>query len=128
MIDLSGRWSGNYAYSGSLGPVPFSVDLRDDGGLVSGLIEEDGSGIGLCGQVHSTCAGQHDGEQMAFTKIYDTHDMLIAPIAYQGRILDEGHEISGQWTIAIDNLSGPFVMTRPKAATREEQAATSVTV
>lgn len=128
MIDLSGRWSGSYAYSGSLDPVPFSIDLRDDGGLVSGLIEEDGSGIGFSGQIHSTCAGQHDGEQLSFTKIYDTHDMLIESIAYQGRILDEGHEISGTWSIAMDQLSGPFVMTRPKASTREERAAASVTV
>ncbi len=128
MIDLTGRWSGSYAYSGSLDTVPFGADLRDDGGLVGGLIEEDASGIGLSGQTHSTCSGHHDGERLTFTKIYDSHDMLIAPIEYQGQILDEGHEISGSWTIAIDHLSGPFVMTRPKIATQEEEAVASVTV
>ncbi len=128
MTDLTGRWTGSYAYSGSLDPVPFSIDLRDDGGLVSGVIEEDGTNFDLAGPIHSTCAGQHDGERLSITKIYDTHNMLLAPIDYEGRILDEGHEISGTWTIAIDLMSGPFVMTRPRQATQEEQAVASVTV
>lgn len=128
MSDLSGRWSGSYAYAGSLDPVAFTADLRDDAGLVSGLIEEDGQGIGLSGHIQSTLAGDHDGQQLRFIKIYDSYDMLIEPIAYEGRILDDGHEISGTWTIAIDPLSGPFVMTRPRAATQAEEAVATVAV
>lgn len=128
MIDLTGRWSGSYAYGGSLSPVAFTADLRDDGGLVTGLIEEDGAGIGVSAMAHSTCAGRHDGAQLTFTKIYDSHDLLLAPIDYDGRILDEGHEISGTWTIRIDHLSGPFVMTRPRAATQSVEEAATVTV
>lgn len=54
MIDLSGRWSGSYAYPGSLSPVPFEADIRDEGGFVSGLIDENGSGFNRPGQMHAT--------------------------------------------------------------------------
>lgn len=128
MTDLTGRWSGNYAYSGSLDPVSFTADLRDDGGLISGLIAEEGNGIGLSGTVHASFSGQRSGDHVSFVKIYDSHDELLDQIEYYGPITDEGHEISGAWTIQMGNLTGPFVMTRPKASTQQEELLASVTV
>ena len=43
--DLSGCWTGSYAYPGQMEPVPFTVELRDDGGRLSGLCQEDGIGF-----------------------------------------------------------------------------------
>lgn len=121
MIDLSGRWSGSYCYPGSLDPVPFVADLRDAGGYVSGLIDEDGAGFGRAGRMHATLAGRHDGAVLTFTKIYDAHNELLEPVQYDGAIGDDGHEVSGSWTIAGD-WSGPFVMTRPRTTKAKEAA------
>lgn len=127
MIDLSGRWSGSYCYPGSLEPVPFVADLRDEGGFVSGLIDEDGAGFGRNDRMHSTLAGRHDGTLLTFTKIYDAHDEVIAPVQYEGLIGDEGHEVGGNWAIAGD-WSGPFVMTRPREHGAKQRAEAGATI
>ena len=118
MTNLSGRWTGSYAYPGSLSPVPFEAEVRDDGGKISGLTSE--SGVENVPQ-HASFAGQHDDHDIAFTKIYDSHDEWFEPIDYRGAIDADGCEISGTWSM-MNDWSGPFVMVRPKPKRAEIEA------
>ncbi len=127
MTDLSGQWTGSYAYPGSIDPVPFTAELRDDGGRLSGLIHECGSGLGSLAAQTATLAGLHNGASVTFTKIYDSHDELLQPIEYRGDLDADGCEISGTWTI-VGDWSGPFVMARPKTGRIEVVSEVSETV
>ncbi|MEA1072431.1 hypothetical protein [Sphingomonas sp. LY160] len=125
--DLSGCWTGSYAYPGQMEPVPFTVELRDDGGRLSGLCQEDGIGFGRTGTMTATLSGTRSGTGVSFTKIYDAHDELIEPVTYDGLVQDDGHEIGGEWHI-VGQWSGPFVMTRPRTATADEEVEIGETV
>ena len=127
MTDLSGTWTGSYAYPGSLDPVPFTADLRDDGGRISGLVHECDWALGSSAEQSATLAGLHDGASVTFTKIYDSHDQLVEPIEYRGDLDADACEISGTWTI-VGEWSGPFVMVRPKAGSIDVALTVSETV
>lgn len=113
MSDLSGVWSGSYAYPGSLEPVPFALELRDNGGMLSGEVSEPAPPDMPPGDVHAMLTGSHSGSRVSFTKIYDSLDHFLDPVHYDGTLDEDECEISGQWTIS-PTWSGSFVMTRPK--------------
>ena len=110
---LSGAWSGSYIYPGSLDPVPFTVDLRDSGGALSGIVTEPAPPYMGGGEVQAVITGVRSGPAVRFTKVYDSLEYFQNPVRYEGLLDDEECEISGEWHIAA-NWSGGFVMTRPK--------------
>jgi len=117
--DLSGDWLGFYNYDFPCPPTQFEAAIRDTGGLISGLTTEVFDGPDRLGSVlQAVIEGAREGRTLRFTKIYD--DLSLAPdvIHYEGRILGEGDEVEGRWTIPGDN-SGTFMMMRK----RREQAA-----
>lgn len=120
--DVSGVWDGSYSYGGSVRPYRFRAEMSDHGGRISGVIEEAGDPA-FRGPMSATLSGSRDGRQVRFTKIYDSHDEWLEPIAYDGELSAEGDEIAGRWTIGV-GMSGPFVMVRPRpqAAEVEETA------
>ncbi len=113
MSDLSGVWSGSYVYPGSLDPVPFALELRDNGGMLSGEVDEPAPPYMPPGPVHAMLTGSHSGNRVSFTKIYDSLEHFLDPVSYDGVLDEDECEIAGTWTIS-PQWSGSFVMTRPK--------------
>ncbi len=122
---LSGAWSGNYIYPGSLDPVPFVVELRDSGGALSGIVTEPAPAYAGGGEVQAVITGARSGSAVRFTKVYDSLEHFRDPVRYEGLVDDEECEISGEWHIAA-NWSGGFVMTRPKPERARIEAEESV--
>lgn len=113
MSDLSGLWSGSYVYPGELSPVPFSIDLREHFGRLSGVVSEPAPPYMAAGDVHAMLTGARSGSLVSFTKVYDSLDHFLDPVRYEGTLDEEECEIAGSWTIS-PNWSGSFLMTRPK--------------
>jgi len=90
-------------------------------------MSECGSGLGYAVPQTATISGGHDDTTVEFTKIYDSHDEQLDAIEYRGDLDDEGHEISGSWTIERQ-WSGPFVMTRQRKARVEAEVEVGETV
>ena len=117
--DLSGRWTGIYSYPAQFPPNTFEATIRDEGGLISGVIVqpreffEPGEGM-----QHAVIDGSKDGSTVRFVKIYD--DLARPTPHYEGTIQPGGDEIEGHWTIPGD-WSGTFMMIRASGA--EERVA-----
>jgi hypothetical protein len=111
--DLSGAWSGNYIYPGSLDPVPFNVDVRDSGGGLTGIVTEPAPPYMGGGAVEAVITGSRNGRVVRFTKVYDSLEHFLDPVHYEGTLDEEEVEISGEWRIS-STWAGGFVMTRPK--------------
>jgi hypothetical protein len=114
--DLSGRWSGIYNYPSLFPPNTFEADIRDEGGVITGLItqpREFFEGAGAPQQ--AVIEGRHDGGVLSFVKLYD--DLNRPTPHYRGVVQAGGDEIEGEWTIPGD-WSGTFLMIR--AAKNEE--------
>lgn len=127
MTDISGTWSGSYVYPGSLEPVPFEAEIRDHGGLISGLIHEPAEAWAGVDRATAIMAGQRQGREVSFVKSYDQSEAYPEPVHYEGTVDEEECEIAGSWVI-IGEWSGSFVMTRPKAAEAEERVEETVPV
>jgi hypothetical protein len=113
-IDLSGHWTGMYHYPAHLPPNTFEATIRDNGGLVSGVIVQPTERFEPPNQLqHSVIEGSHDGSTLSFIKVYD--DLERVTVHYHGMILGEGEEVEGQWTIPGD-WSGTFFMVRSPEA------------
>lgn len=113
MTDLSGAWSGSYVYPGSLAPVPFSLEMRDSAGALSGIVTEPAPPYMGGGEVQAVVTGAVSGGAVRFTKVYDALEHFLHPVDYQGTLDADEVEVSGTWRIDGD-WSGGFVMTRPK--------------
>ena len=121
-FDLTGRWSGIFSYPAQFPPNTFEAEIRDSGGLVTGVItqpreffEEDGP------PRQAVIDGRREGDRLTFVKFYDDLDRPTPH--YHGRIQPGGDEVSGEWTIPGD-WSGTFIMIRSsKEAAREERRA-----
>ncbi len=116
--DLTGRWDGIFSYPRSMPPTSFTADIRDNGGKFVGEVHELGQTRKTSGQsLHALIQGDRVNDAVRFTKLYD--NLHYHPIFYEGTLRDEGHEISGQWSIP-GKWAGTFIMVRPRSA---EQAA-----
>jgi hypothetical protein len=127
MSDLNGVWSGSYAYPGSLEPVPFTLELRDNAGLLSGEVNEPAPPYMPPGDVHAMLTGSRSGSRVSFTKNYDSLDHFLDPVRYDGNLDDDECEIAGHWVIS-PTWSGSFVMTRPKPERASVEAVESVVI
>lgn len=117
--DLTGDWLGFYNYDFPCPPTQFEAEIRDAGGLVTGVTTETFDGPERLGTVlQAVIEGRREGATLRFTKIYD--DLALAPdaIHYDGTILGDGDEVEGTWTIPGQG-AGTFMMMRKR---REEKA------
>lgn len=119
-FDLSGRWTGIFSYPAQFPPNNFEAEIRDSGGVVTGVItqpreffEEDGP------PRQAVIDGRREGDTLTFVKFYDDLDRPTPH--YHGRIQPGGDEVSGEWTIPGD-WSGTFIMIRnSKEEAKEER-------
>jgi len=120
--DLSGVWDGIYHYPDTLAPVPFSAAFTEEGGALSGAIEEvsDVAG-GAPRKVMSEVEGRRAGAVVTWLKMYA--DRAVAhDVQYEGEVSPDGAEITGAWTVFGD-WSGSFEMRRrPPGAARRRNA------
>lgn len=108
--DLSGRWSGIYNYPSLFPPNSFEADIRDEGGVITGVItqpREYFEGPGPSQQ--AVIEGRREGTKLSFVKYYD--DLNRPTPHYHGTVQPGGDEIEGEWTIPGD-WSGTFLMIR----------------
>ena len=112
--DLSGHWTGIFNYPSLFPPNSFEAEIRDTGGLITGVItqpREVFEGPGPSRQ--AVIEGNRAGSSLTFIKMYD--DMDRPTPHYHGVIQEGGDEIEGEWTIPGD-WSGTFLMIRGSRA------------
>jgi len=108
--DLSGQWSGIYNYPSLYPPNTFEATIRDEGGLITGVIVQPGEFFEPPGTVqHAVIEGSREGATLRFVKMYD--DLARPTPHYHGTVQAGGDEIEGEWTIPGD-WSGTFLMIR----------------
>ncbi|WAT18634.1 hypothetical protein OZN62_03370 [Aurantiacibacter sp. MUD11] len=115
--DLSGQWSGEYAYPRDTGPVtPFLAIIEDHGGRLTGTIIEPNTVES--GTLEADLVGLRHGTGVDFTKTYTpgASRHYSHPVDYVGSVSEDGQVIKGVWSLL--DLDGTFVMRRE--LTREE--------
>ncbi len=129
--DLSGQWSGEYAYPRSSGPVtPFIAIIEDMGGRISGTIVEPDRING--GTVEADIAGMRIGTGVDFTKTYHhaASRHYANPVDYVGSVSEDGTVIRGMWSLL--EWDGTFEMrrelSRQEMLERTAQTANSIKV
>ena len=125
--DLTGLWRGLYSYPVKRAPVPFTANLNDSGGWITGATEEVATNRAALGRtLTATLQGRRSGSSVRFLKLYDSPMRVYDSVAYDGSVNPEGTEIEGRWTVP-GNWSGTFLMiregeialTRARAATEK---------
>ena len=121
-FDLSGRWSGIFSYPSLFPPNNFEAEIRDSGGLITGVITQPREFFEPSGPARQAIIdGRREGDNVTFVKFYDDLDRPTPH--YHGRIEAGGDEVNGEWTIPGD-WSGTFIMIRQgKEAAEEERRA-----
>lgn len=115
MQDLSGLWTGFYAYDLTDDAVPFTAWLSEDGGTITGsVLEEDITSVELDGECESEIIGERRGLDVRFTKIETSGpDGILRLLRYQGDTDPDCCVISGVWFFDDPaESSGTFMMTR----------------
>lgn len=131
-IDLTGRWTGVYFYpvhpewnpDDDLPPVPFTAELQDVAGLVTGTTLEPDDFEPDAPPIPATLEGHHFDGELTFTKFPDGGGQIHS-IDYIGTISTDGNSVGGRWIIHGE-WSGTFQMQRKVVASvvSAEQAAT----
>ncbi|APE28995.1 hypothetical protein [Aurantiacibacter gangjinensis] len=129
--DLSGQWSGEYAYPQGFGPVtPFLAIIEDKGGYISGTIVEPDMIGGET--LEALIVGTRGGTGVDFTKVYapSFSARYSNPVDYVGSVQDDGMTIRGMWSLL--DLDGRFEMrrefTREELLEREAEAKVPTTI
>lgn len=117
--DLTGVWTGQYAYRNGWPPVLFTATLIDSAGALSGSTHEDEP---VHGMLFATVSGRRAGSVVSFTKTYEDAPATFLTVSYEGVLAPDGDEIEGVWRVAGSG-SGTFLMVRPR---REELRAAKV--
>lgn len=113
--DLSGLWTGFYAYDLTDDAVPFTAWLSEDGGTITGsVLEEDITSAGLETECESEIIGERRGLDVRFTKIeMAAPDGVLRLLRYQGDTDPDCCIVSGVWFFDDPaDSSGTFMMTR----------------
>ena len=120
--DLTGLWSGEFAYPHHAGPTtPFLARLEDHAGQLSGTIIEPNIWTGA-GTAEATIIGLRHGTSVDFTKSYGppAPEGYESPVDYVGTVTPDGNTVKGVWSLL--DMDGTFEMRREEE-TREEQEA-----
>jgi hypothetical protein len=119
-LDLSGGWTGEYAYPGGIEPTtPFAALIEDRDGVLSGSIVEPNLFGPSGGHLGAVIHGYRQESAVDFVKTYDGASDAAHAVDYVGRLSEDGCTISGVWSVA--DLDGTFEMSRD--ATDEEPVA-----
>ena len=112
-MDVSGFWTGEYAYDSVKGlKVEFKAGLVQTGAILSGDTTEENTFADQCGQILiAELFGKVSAQNVSFTKAYKNGPPGQEKILYQGSISDDGSFIMGTWTI-MSSWTGSFRMTR----------------
>ena len=112
-MDVSGFWTGEYAYDSVKGlKVEFKAGLVQTGAILSGDTTEENTFADQCGQILiAELFGKVSAQNVSFTKAYKNGPPGQEKILYQGSISDDGSFITGTWTI-MSRWTGSFRMTR----------------
>ena len=114
-IDLTGQWSGEFAYPAHAGPVtPFLATIEDQAGRLSGTIIEPDIVVGAA-TAEASFTGIRHGSTVDFTKSYGPRASYgyENPVDYVGSISSDGNTISGVWSLL--EFDGTFEMRREGA-------------
>ena len=129
--DLTGRWTGVYFYpndgfhnaNDAYPPTPFTAELIDDAGVISGSTREpDLTGASFSEDIRASLEGHRAAGELRFVKYPDSPRQ--DPIHYTGVVAADGNSISGQWVIPGD-WSGTFRMQRKVAPVAARVEATT---
>lgn len=108
--DLSGVWYGRYhATHWDVPANSFIAHLAETGGAVDGTITEPDD-TGQADIRRAFVTGARHGDRVDFVKQYDPAGPLAHAVAYDGRISDDGTQVTGDWRFT--GYHGQFVMTR----------------
>ena len=112
-MDVSGFWTGEYAYDSVKGlKVEFKAGLVQTGAILSGDTTEENTFADQCGQILiAELFGKVSAQNVSFTKQYKNGPPGQEKILYQGSISNDGSFITGTWTI-MSSWTGSFRMTR----------------
>lgn len=122
--DLTGRWTGIYFYpihpewnpGDELPPTPFTAELVDAGGLITGsTLEPDVLSEAGAPPIPAVLEGHHEGWVLTFTKFPDGGGQ-VHTIDYVGDIAPDGNSVEGRWIIHGE-WSGVFRMQRRVVST-----------
>lgn len=121
--DLSGYWSGWYAYDLQIRvqAVPFTawLNVSHDGALIGSTTEPNTFGPVELDDLHADLTGEAGQDWVTFIKTYQPQPGLNAsPIGYSGDVNADGSKITGVWTIAVGARSyqGQFELSRASSA------------
>ncbi len=124
--DLTGDWSGSFAFPNGLPAAPFVAHLTQSAGWITGTVEEKGSSPETKGLVlTATLQGRRTGAHVVWLKLYDRDWPGYDAVSYEGEVSADGQTISGVWKIWND-WSGSFVMRRARGAARTVTRRTAV--
>ncbi|GLQ19466.1 hypothetical protein ACFFUB_13655 [Algimonas porphyrae] len=112
-MDVSGFWTGEYAYDEAGHPVvTFDMDIKLAGDVLSGICTETNSFIQSVGQfLISDVFGNVTEHDVSFEKSYTNTPHPLDTIRYRGSVSTDGLLITGRWVIP-HVCSGSFRMTR----------------
>ncbi len=113
--NLTGAWSGSYAYPGQgLPTMPFLARLDGQGGRLGGETIEPAL-FGGTGHRAALISGSTHGGMVDFTKTYANPSFgYNNPIDYVGRVSEDGKSITGVWSVL--SIDGTFEMHRGDAS------------
>lgn len=114
---LSGLWTGAYHYRWSRGDVdavPFNARLEEDGGDLTGEIDEPNTfAPSSAPRLFASVRGTRDGMNVTFIKRYTGVGRQSHTIGYEGAVNADFTRIDGTWSLPA--TSGVFFMERSDA-------------
>jgi hypothetical protein len=109
--DLTGLWTGSFAYPGGQGPAtPFLARIEDHDGDLSGTTIEPNTILPGGDELHAFIRGSREGRSVDFTKTYDGAAEAAHSVDYVGRLSEDGNSVAGVWS--LEYLDGTFEMHR----------------
>ena len=127
--DLTGLWSGEFWYSHTSRPTPFSAHIIDSGGTISGTTLEPATfGSPHLTELSADISGSRGDLSLRFTKIYHPGPGVHRnPIYYAGTVDEKLTMIDGDWRFA-NGFSGRFVLVRASRGAKAEAEKLTVEV
>jgi hypothetical protein len=113
---LTGLWHGQFSYPRIMAPEFFTANLLATADLLGGSIQETAQSGRHKGKIfHASITGRRAGNQVRFTKRYETPPRLHS-VHYEGTLNADATEIEGTWTVP-NFWSGRFLMIRSSGVT-----------
>jgi len=108
-ISLTGLWHGQFNYPLAMAPEFFTANVLETSELIGGSIQETAQNGRHKGRIcHASVSGQRTGNQVTFTKRYETPPRVHS-VYYEGMLNADATEIEGTWTVP-NSWSGKFLM------------------